>query len=62
MGEEGEGKGKGKVNKPVTSYTPSSIMIYIPSSGVLCAATSAIEKDFDILASVACLLYFPFPT
>ncbi len=38
-------------NKPVTSYTPSSIMMYKPLSASLCDATSATEKDFDILVS-----------
>jgi len=37
---------------PVTSYTFSSTMIYKPASGVLWLATSATEKDFDILTWV----------
>lgn len=32
----------------VTSYTPESIIIYMPDSAVLCSATSATEKDFDM--------------
>jgi len=34
----------------VTSYTPSSTMMYIPASASLCDATSAMLKVLDILA------------
>lgn len=42
-------RGKGG-DKPVTSYTLSSIIMYMPFSASLCVATSATEKVFDILA------------
>jgi hypothetical protein len=53
---EGEGRnGKGKGDKPATSYTFSSIIMYMPLSASLCVATSATEKDFDILVPSCCL-------
>jgi hypothetical protein len=39
-------------DKPATSYTFSSIIMYMPLSASLCVATSATEKDFDILGSL----------
>jgi hypothetical protein len=46
---------KGKGDKPATSYTFSSIIMYMPLSASLCVATSATEKDFDILVPSWCL-------
>jgi hypothetical protein len=46
----GEGKREWE-NVPVTSYTFSSTIIYIPLSASLCAATSATENVFDILSA-----------
>lgn len=57
MAGERDKKGKGKY-EPVTSYTFSSTMIYIPVPASLCAATSATEKVFDILPAP---YLFPHP-
>ena len=39
----------GKGDLPVTSYTFSSTMMYMPESASLCDETSATEKDLDMI-------------
>ena len=52
-GRDGGRRGRGKKGKgryiPVTSYTFSSTMMYIPFEASLCEATSATVKVLDIL-------------
>ena len=54
-GDLGGGRSGGKRRRgregeivPVTSYTPSSTMMYIPESASLCDATSATVNCWDI--------------
>lgn len=54
--KKGVSQGK-EVGVLVTSYTAPSMISHTPSASVLCLATSAAEKDLDILA--AWLFLFP---
>lgn len=52
-GKDGLGEEESQGAVPVTSYTFSSTIIYIPEPASLCDATSATEKVFDILTRSA---------